>query len=109
MRKKELFEQVRAKAWDTRNGLLVPRHDNDIRSTFPVCQHCHREVEAVELKNENAWSVELWARCHGKEDFYTIKYPFRIEDGAGEVAQEMKQTNIRAAMRAFAPFGNPEL
>ena len=108
-RQKQLLDEVRSKAWENRNGIVVPRTEADIKSSFPVCQTCHREVEAVELKNQNNWSVELWARCHGKEDHYTIKYPFRLEDGVRPDQEEMKQANIRAAMNAFRPFGNPEL
>lgn len=108
-REKQLINQVQETAWRNRNGLYVPRVEGDKKTSWPVCQTCHRDVEAVELKNQNNWSVELWARCHGKEDYYTIKYPFRLEDGDRPEQEEMKRANINAAMRTFAPFGNPGL
>ncbi len=103
---KYLIRSVQETAWRNKGGLYVPRVEGDIQtSNWPVCQHCHRDVDSVELKNENSWSVELWAHCHGKEDYYTIKFPFRLDEGG----EEMRQTNIKAAMRTFSPFGNPEL
>ncbi len=105
---KELLKSVQETAWrNTAGGLYVPRVEGDVRnSNWPTCQTCHRDVDSVELKNQNSWSVELWAHCHGKEDYYTIKFPFRLEEGTGD---EMRQANIMAAMRTFSPFGNPEL
>lgn len=47
--------------------------------TWPVCLTCRTEVEAAELKNFCMTSVEIWARCHGKEDFYKVFFPFRID------------------------------
>ena len=56
----------------------------------------------MELKNANNWSVELWARCHGQEDFYTVKFPFRIE--GDPLQDERANDNIRIALNAFTPF-----
>lgn len=100
MRQKKLLEQVREKAWDNKNGIIRPRTAGDVNTGgWPICGTCRREVEAVELKNQNTFGVELWARCHGKEDYYKVVYPYRI-DGDEEAVQD----NIRVAMRAFAPF-----
>lgn len=96
---KKLMEAVRGKAFENRNGLYVPRVEGDHRSNWPICQTCMRDVEAVELKNQNSFGVEIWARCHGKEDWYEVKYPYRIEGN-----EEAVQDQIRVAMRAFAPF-----
>lgn len=99
MRQKKLIEQVREKAWDNRNGIFIPRVEGDINNSgWPRCQTCRRDVEAVELKNQNSFGVELWARCHGKEDYYKVVYPYRIED------DDMVADQIRIAMNAFAPF-----
>ncbi len=98
MRNKKLIEQVQERAWDNRNGLYVPRTEGDIRSNWPKCGTCNREVEAVELKNQNSFGVELWARCHGKEDYYKVVYPYRITD------DDMAADQIRVAMNAFMPF-----
>ena len=89
VRDRKLIQEVRRSAWDRREGLYVPRNPNDAKSNWPVCQTCFRDVEAFELKNWNASGVELWARCHGKEDWYTIKYPYRIAEGdEGPVVDE---------------------
>ena len=98
MRNKKLIEQVREKAWENRGGIFVPRTEGDIRTNWPVCQTCLRDVEAVEMKNYNSFGVELWARCHGKEDYYKVVYPFRMEDD-GQIEYQ-----IQVAMRAFRPF-----
>lgn len=96
---KKLIDAVRQKAWLNHNGVYVPRVEGDNRSNWPVCQTCKRDVEAVELKNQNSYGVEIWARCHGKEDWYTVKYPYRIEGDEDAV-----KDHLRVAMRAFAPF-----
>lgn len=53
--------------------------DNGMGSAWPVCQLCGRAVEATELKNEGSNSVEVWARCHGKEDFCKVEFPFSLD------------------------------
>lgn len=99
IRDPKLLDAVRQKAWNTHNGIYRPRVAGDHRSNWPTCGLCGRDVEAVELKNQNSFGVEIWARCHGKEDWYTVKYPFRIEGD-----DEKVQDQIRIAMRAFTPF-----
>lgn len=100
---RHLIDNVRKTAWATRNGLFVPRVEGDVQTNFPRCLTCLREVEATELKNFNRHSVELWARCHGKEDFYKVEFPFDI--GGWDMESEQVQDNIRAAMRTT--FFNP--
>lgn len=99
MKTKKLIQQVQEKAWDRRNGIFRPRTEGDVNTgNWPICATCRREVEAVELKNQNSFGVELWARCHGKEDFYKVEYPYRLVD------DDMIQDQIRVAMNAFRPF-----
>lgn len=100
---KKLVTQIREKAWENREGIYMPRTQGDIRTSWPVCQTCLRDVEAVELKNRNTKGVELWARCHGKEDWYTIVFPYEIpeNDASGE---KFVTDHVRMAMRAFRPF-----
>lgn len=100
---KKLIQAVREHAKDQRSGLYVPRTAGDHRTNWPVCQTCRRDVEAVELKNRNSKGVELWARCHGKEDWYTIKFPYDIPetDASGD---KVVGDHVRMAMRAFKPF-----
>ncbi len=96
---KKLIEAVRQKAHVKRNGVFVPRTEGDVQTNWPVCQTCKQDVEAVEMKNQNSFGVEIWAKCHGKEDWYTVTYPYRIEGNDQAV-----QDHIRVAMRAFLPF-----
>ncbi len=100
---KKLIDAVRQKAWDNRNGIFRPRVAGDIPANWPVCGTCGQDVDAVELKNRNTEGVELWAKCHGAEDWYTIKFPYSIpeSDASGE---KVVNDHIRMAMRAFTPF-----
>lgn len=102
---KKLLDAIQQKAWNRRNhaGLYLPRNEGDVQANWPVCGTCHQDVEAVELKNRNTSGVELWARCHGKEDWYTIKFPYSIpeNDASGE---KVVNDHVRMAMRAFTPF-----
>ncbi len=101
---KKLMNAVRQAAFNKRNhaGLYLPRAQGDVAANWPTCGTCHRDVEAVEMKNANTNGVEIWARCHGKEDWYTVTYPFPIEGDFNK--DEGAMDNIRAAMRAFMPF-----
>ncbi len=104
---KKLMESIRQKAWNTSNGLYVPRTEGDHQTNWPVCMTCGQDVEAVELKNRNTSGVELWAKCHGAEDWYSIKFPYSIpeNDASGE---KVVNDHVRMAMRAFTPF-NPSI
>lgn len=106
MKQKKFIDEVRRASYERRNGIYRPRQMNDIRSSFPVCQKCRREVEAVEMRNFNRYSVELWARCHGEEDWYRVKFPFDI--GGWDPESEVVSDHIRMAMRAFTPFSPRE-
>jgi len=106
VKSKKVMNEVRRAAYERRNGLFVRRGMNDIRSNFPLCQTCRREVEAVELRNFNRYSVELWARCHGKEDWYLVKFPWDI--GGYDPESEVVSDHIRMAMTAFTPFSPRE-
>lgn len=99
MRDKKFLEQARQAR--IVNGIALPPGMRTSRK-WPLCITCGREVEAVELKNWNSKSVELWARCHGAEDYYTVSFPFRIEGDPLE--DERANMNVASAMRDFAPF-----
>ena len=100
MKDRKLIEEVRKRAFENRNGLYVPRTEGDVKQNWPVCQTCRRDVESVELKEQNSFGVVIWARCHGKEDYYKVVYPYRID----ESDEEQLQAQIRTAMNAFLPF-----
>ena len=98
----DLERQIRQKAWDNHNGLFRPRVEGDVRSNFPLCQTCRREVEAAEMVDLNRYSVTLRARCHGKEDTVKVDFPFAI--GGYDPESEVVDDNIRVAMRSWRPF-----
>jgi hypothetical protein len=98
MDSKKLLEAVRQSAHQ--NRIWTP-HRQTHRS-WPLCLTCGREVEAVELKHVNAHGCELWAKCHGAEDFYKITFPYRVD--GDPMADQTCNDNIRAAMLAFTPF-----
>lgn len=99
---KDFIGQTRLSASVNRDLVQVPGQRT--QRSWPLCLTCGREVEAVELKDANSFSCTLWARCHGKEDFYIIKFPFRVEGDPLEDPRSNK--HIQQAMYAFCPF-NP--
>ncbi len=70
---------------------------------WPICKTCGRAVEATELKHEGSNSVEIWARCHGQEDFCKVTFPFQlkgsISEGDGNVSWA-----VNRAMKDWLPF-----
>lgn len=60
-------------------------------------------MEAVELKNANNHSIELWARCHGAEDYYRVEFPYRLDNGDPMEDQNIND-HIQIAMKSFCPF-----
>lgn len=83
-------------------GLYLPPGERTRRS-WPLCMTCNREVEAVELKNVNSTSCELWARCHGgQEDYYKVIFPFRLEGDPLE--NEDANFAVASAMKAAVMF-----
>lgn len=115
MREKKFIDQVQEAAHENRiwmpptdGGIEDLRHLRTSRN-WPLCLTCGREVEAVDLKNVNATSFEVWASCSHKghknppdEDYYRVVFPFRIE---GDVmADERANTFLKRAMHDFCPF-----
>lgn len=97
MKTENLIQNVRKSAAYERQftGLRTSRR-------WPLCQTCGREVEAVELKNINSHSIELWAKHHGKEDFMRIEFPYRIE--GDPLVDEQANAQIRQAMTSAVMF-----
>lgn len=102
MKTKGFIEQVRQAAKLNRE-LVLPEGYRTQRS-WPLCLTCGREVSAVELKNVNSTSVEIWARCHGKEDYYKVVFPYRVDGDPLE--DERANWAIKRALHDFCPF-NP--
>jgi hypothetical protein len=87
------------------NKRLVWTPNSGNTRSWPTCKTCLRDVDAVELKNMNSSSVELWARCHGAEDAVRVDYPYRLEDGLN--ADKEKTLNVARAM-ADVTFFDPK-
>jgi hypothetical protein len=94
------FMDMVRKAAQVNRYIIVPGERT--QRNWPLCLTCGREVEASELKNVNATSIEVWARCHGQEDFCRILFPFRIEGDPLE--DERANWAIKRAMADFSPF-----
>lgn len=103
MSNRKLVDNIRRTAWENRSGLYVPRVEGDVKTNWPQCMTCGRDVEAVEQRDFNRHSVELWARCHGKEDFYKVEFPFDI--GGWDEDSQVVKDHVRIAMRTN--FFNP--
>jgi hypothetical protein len=96
-RKRKLVDHIRQTAYENRNGVFIPRAAGDHRTNWPVCQTCHRDVEAVEMVDFNGKSVTVRAKCHGAEDHYTVELPFRI--GGWNLEDETVNDHVRMCMR----------
>lgn len=110
MRDVKFIEQVREAAHQ--NRIWTPKDPlRDLRTNrnWPLCLTCGREVEAVDLRNLNATSVEIWAQCSHRgekeppaEDYYRVVFPFRIEGDPME--DERYNSIVKRAMGDFCPF-----
>ena len=78
MAKKKLIDQVRQRSWDQRNGLYVPRTEGDVKTTWPVCMTCHRDVDSVNVEDIGTNTVTIRATCHGQEAVMKMEFPFNI-------------------------------
>lgn len=115
MREVKFLEQVRES--NKVNELWMPKLTgslDDFREmrtsrNWPLCLTCGREVEAVDLKNVNASSMEIWASCSHRgekvppdEDYYRVVFPFRID---GDVLEDERANSfLKRAMHDFCPF-----
>lgn len=78
LNKKKLIPQVRQRAYEQRNGLYLPRHLGDRKTTWPVCMTCHRDVDSVNVEDISTNIVTIRAWCHGKEAIIKMEFPYRI-------------------------------
>jgi hypothetical protein len=100
------MDQVRQAA-DTNRGIWLPNGQRTSRK-WPLCLTCLNEVEAVELRDISDKGAELWARCHGKEDYYKVVWYFTKSDAAKDpLDDENVGWAIKRAMHDFSPF-NPQ-
>ena len=78
VRFEEIIRQAAANERRMQDEMWFPEGTRTQRS-WPVCMTCRQECDAAELKNFCMTSVEIWAKHHGKEDFYKVFFPFRID------------------------------
>ncbi len=103
MRKISLEDLVQESARVRRGGIIVP--GGGVKRNWPLCLTCGRDVEAAEIKNANSKGCEIWARCHGKEDFVHVTWNVPVRDATADVLEDKNVGwAIRRAMSDFSPF-----
>ncbi len=78
------------------NRTLVLPSGQRTQRTWPLCLTCGREVEAAEIKNVNSKSCEIWARCHGKEDYYRVTWQVPVNSTQDDILEDV---NVGWAIR----------
>lgn len=92
----KFFEMVRRAKLAKQFSVSIQGH------TWPHCETCQKSVDAADLKNVNATSLEIWVKCHGKEDFCRIEFPFRIQGDPLE--DDRANWAIKRAMADYCAF-----
>lgn len=77
-RNKKLIQQVRQRAFEQHNGIYRPRVDGDIKTNWPVCLTCSRDVDSVNVEDIGHRVVTVRAKCHGEECVIKLEFPYRI-------------------------------
>ena len=77
MKTKGYVESVREASRASK--IIIPGQEHRITSNWPLCLTCRADVEASELKDVSRTGATIWARCHGKEDYYRVMFPFPVE------------------------------
>ncbi len=97
MKEISLEQSIRRSA-DVNRRLVLPTGERTQR-TWPLCLTCGREVEAAEIKNVNTKGCEIWARCHGKEDFYKVTWKVPVAAVGADILDDVNVGwSIRRAM-----------
>lgn len=103
MKSQSLEQGIIKSARIGRGQIILP--GGTTKRNWPLCMTCGRDVEAAEIKNVNSKSCEIWARCHGSEDFIKVTWDIPVRDLAKD---PLEDTNVgwavRRAMSDFAPF-----
>ncbi len=63
--------------------LVLPTGERTQRN-WPLCLTCGREVDAAKIENVNNKSCEIRAWCHGKEDYYKVKWDVPVTGTAAD-------------------------
>lgn len=69
-----------------------------------MCFVCKGNVEACRLEHGNNTSIEIWVRCHGKEDCCRIEFPYRLRNDFLE--SDNANWSIKRAMADWVAFDN---
>lgn len=113
MKTKDFIRQVQESAQMERDSRLWLSPGQRTTRKWPICRTCGHEVDSVELKNVNAFTVELRATCFHDptlsnpeakehEDFFRMKFPFRVD--VNHLDDERCYLAVKYAMDAFGPF-----
>jgi hypothetical protein len=101
--KKQSLEETIKRGARARHGLIVPGQAT--KRNWPLCMTCGRDVEATELKNINSKSCEIWARCHGAEDYIRIEWDVPVRDVSVDPMEDKNNGwAVRRAMGDWVPF-----
>lgn len=107
MKSKNLERSIREAAHHNRTMVFAPGERT--RRSWPLCLTCGREVDAAEIKNVNSTSCEIWARHHGKEDFYKVTWDVPVLKSTDEILEDLNVGwAIKRAM-ADGTFFNPSI
>jgi hypothetical protein len=98
-----LVDQIQKSAGLERQGdLYLPPGARTYRS-WPLCMTCMKEVEAAEITDVTNWEVKLKARCHGKTQGISIRFPYRIESN-DVLEDEMANECLKMALKSATMF-----
>lgn len=82
MKEITLEESIRKSAHVNRS-LVMPNGQRTQRN-WPLCLTCGKEVDAAFIENVNNTSCEVRGVCHGKEDFFRIRWKVPVHGKSTE-------------------------
>lgn len=109
MKEIKLEEHIRRAAAFRRSpgSALVLPDDQRTQRSWPICMTCGREVESAGIRNVNTRSCEIWASCHGAEDYIKVTWDVPQQDSSKDSLEDPNVGwAIKRAMHDFTPF-NP--
>lgn len=75
---KKLLPSIRKRAYQNNNGIYVPRVEGDVKTHWPVCMTCHRDLDSLNIEDISTNKVTIRATCHGAEAIVVMEFPYRI-------------------------------
>ncbi len=98
MRERNFADHLQDAARRARNeigGIITPKGTRTTRN-WPLCNTCLREVDACEIKDVSSKGCVIWARCHGAEDYYRVKWDIPMKD---QSADPLEDENVGWAIK----------